>query len=264
MKECPNCNSTYQNSMAYCLQDGTLLVESQTTELPETVLIKRNDRKENHFLKIKVVRRKKEFEECTVFYPQIINHPQKHIESRINGFLRRQFFEGYTEPENTNWEDSEAIYNSIQNEDATEETEEDFPTIETAQGVHFKTKLISDETLSIKYEWWATGGAHPIYGHKGFTLELSSGYLYSFEDLFKEKSHYLPIINELISKSLKRDGNDYEFTKKNEYEFILTKKHLVIFNIFNFEAARGVEASIRISEIEYIIRPNSPLQSLLR
>ncbi len=81
--------------------------------------------------------------------------------------------------------------------------------------------------------------------------------------MFRPESHYLPVINNLIYKSLKQENmENFEFNEKKQYDFYLTKKHLVIFNIFDFHAAQGVEAKINLSEIEYIINQSGPLQKL--
>ncbi len=216
----------------------------------------------SNFDSVKVLKKKKEFLLSIVYFPQIVEHPNKHIELRINLFLRREFWTGMDGEPETQWEDSEAIYNLNETNEETEDSTNDY-TFDTAKGVDFSTKLNKNGILSIKYEWWATGGAHPIHNYKAFSIELNSGYVFNFEDLFRPESHYLPVINNLIYKSLKQENmENFEFNEKKQYDFYLTKKHLVIFNIFDFHAAQGVEAKINLSEIEYIINQLGPLQKL--
>jgi hypothetical protein len=225
--------------------------------------LKFSDRPVTSFKSVKVASRKRTVGICKVSYPQVTGLPNSFVEARINTFLRRQFLP--EQEENEQWEDSEAIYNITKEKEADvleNDTSHIFPDPE--EEVTFSTTLNRDGILSITYNYYHTGGAHPIHGGRAFTIELESGYVFNFEDLFKADSHYLPVINNLIFKALKTEEIYNGFQEKKEYDFHLTKTHLVIFNIFEIHALQAFVTRIKPSEIAYIINPGGPLQTLLK
>lgn len=204
---------------------------------------------------VRVHKRKKSIGGYDITLPQVSGLPNTSVQYRINAFLRRAFTAEIGEDED------------IQEVEVTqaEEEENTGPFHTGEQSISYVTKLNSDGILSIKYEFYGEGGAHPIHDYKAFTIELATGYVYDFEDLFRPESHYIPVINNLIFKSLKEQHDlETDFTERKQYDFYLTKKHLVIFNLFDYHAAQGVEAFIKPSEISYIINRGGPLQALLK
>jgi predicted nucleotide-binding protein len=210
---------------------------------------------------VRVQKRKKVIGSYDVTFPQVSGLPNTSVQDRINAFLRRAFTADIDEEEDT--QEVEA------SEPQSEPEGENEPFHFGERNISYITTLNSDGILSIKYEFYGTGGAHPIHDYKAFTIELASGYVYNFEDLFRPESRYIPVINNLIFKSLKQQNEpEYDiptdFQERKEYDFYLSKKHLVLFNLFDYYAAQWVEAFIKPSEIAYIINRDGPLQALLK
>lgn len=255
MKQCPQCQSIYANeSYIYCLDDGAPLVLDTTTKydrMAETLIINAPEAVKNSPRNIKVVRRQMVKENnwgaCEIAYPQIQGLTNQYIQSRINTFLRKKFA-------------------SIAGE--KEEFEEYEPAVE--QGISFGITLNDGQTLSLlAHEYLDVGGAHPAYGLYTFNIELASGYRYTYDDLFKPGSGYEYVIpalaSEVARKQFEKDGGEFlAFDKKEDYDFYITKRNLVIANLYPYYALQSIEAPIKLSEIADIIHPEGPLYRLLK
>lgn len=205
---------------------------------------------------------------CEITYPQISGLKDAPVQARINNFLREQFIS--EQEKKYSDEDIVQITGTEGFLDNRDHGQEELPGNEAElwgeEKITYETKLNSRGVLSIKYEYYGDlGGAHPIHGYRAFTIDLATGYRYTFAELFKRDSESLIRINKLITYTL-AEGNETptDFMKQQEYEFYLTKTHLVLINIFGYEAARGTEAAIKIADIADLVNPDGPLQLLLK
>ena len=251
IRRCPKCNSTFTNEVyIYCLDDGTKLVEDKSTQFdPEapTLIAEPNSKPAR---KLRVIKRQFYFSEGDtkreIAYPQIQGLGSEYIERRINNYLRNEFL-------------------AIGQEDIGPQDENgDFVEL-TGYGV----TLLTSTTLSARL--WSSidiGGAHPTNAYQAFNCDLRSGYVFVYEDLFRLDSNYRTIIPELITKSLQKRAEReqyeyYPFDVKEQYDFYITRKNLVIFNLYYAHAVQSLEAPIRLTEIRKIIHPEGPLYPLL-
>lgn len=249
MKACKICSRVYgQDSMNFCLDDGTPLQAhnpSYDAEAPTLVL----DFKTQPIAKIpKVVKRQFLEEKGTwtrrIVYPQLEGLDSEYIQWRINTLLRRKFFSP-TDP-------------------ADEAEELDMRDTETA--TLYSLKFINHSTLSVYLSNYSEteGAAHPNHSYDAFTFDLKSGYEYAYEDLFKPDSDYKNIIPALMTTYLQKQAarnkfEFYPFDKRESFQFYITKKNLVIINVYNSHAVQHLEAPIRLSDIRQIIHPEGPL-----
>jgi hypothetical protein len=148
-----------------------------------------------------------------------------------------------------------------------DDEENDKPIEENSTG--YGVTLLTPTTLSVRL-WTSSdfGGAHPVNGLEAFNIDLTSGYIYNYEDLFKLDSDYKNIIPELVTVSLQRQASkgryDYFPIEQRElFDFYLTRKNLVLINLYYVHAIQSLEAPIRVSDIAEIIHPDGPLFPLL-
>jgi len=209
---------------------------------------------------VRVLSKKINIGVCAVTYPQITGLEDAATQAKINAFLREMFISDQEEKYGDLEEDVDV--SSASNYEETNDSEVWFG----EETVSYETKLNFQGLLSIKYNYYGDlGGAHPIHSYQSFTLNLENGHVYSFSELFRWDSDYLNRINQLISYSLReQEDAPTDFTKRDEYEFYLTRKHLVLINIYDYHAAQHVEASIKILDIADLINLSGPLQLLLK
>ena len=252
VRRCPKCNSTFTNEVySYCLDDGTKLVEDKSTQFdPEapTLIVEPASKRTP---KLKVVKRQFFFSQGDtkreIAYPQLQGLSSEYLQRRINNYLRNSFL-------------------AIGQEDTAPQDEEGNFIELTGYGVSLLTPSVLSATL------WSSvdiGGAHPTNEYQSFNCDLTSGYVFTFEDLFRLESDYKTIIPELITTSLQKQAvqKEYEyypFDVKERYDFYLTRKNLVIFNLYYAHAVQSLEAPIKLTEIKDIIHPEGPLYPLVQ
>ena len=252
MKKCTLCNSVYtDDSFKFCLDDGTPLRSDSSTKFDPnapTLLMDKSTALP------RVVRRQfyheKGDDKREVAYPQIQGLPNDYLQRRVNTLLRRKFLD--LELPETNQAD-----------------DEDNPSINENTG--FGVTLVTQNVLSV-HRWAAYdfGGAHPQVELEAYNVDLNSGYLYTYEDLFKLDSDYKTAIPELVITSLKKQEKKYGFfspydeRKDENFEFYFTKKNLVMINLYMAHAVKSIVAPIRLVDIENLIHPEGPLFTLLR
>ena len=254
MKTCKLCNKAYaHDSFNFCLDDGTPLVAYDSTkydqEAPTLVL----DFKTQPFTNVPKVLKREFYEEkglwsIQIIYPQLEGLISEYIQRRINILLRKKFF-GLTEGNDEDY-------------DATDPRR-------TETLTRYAVKLINHDSLSVHLSHYSETeeAAHPNHYYDAFTFDLKSGYEYAFEDLFKPDSDYKNIIPALMTTYLQKQAvrskdEFYPFEKRESFQFYITKKNLVIINVYDTHAAQHLEAPIRLSDIKKIIHPEGPLATL--
>ena len=249
VRRCPKCNSTFTNdSYTYCLDDGTKLVEDRSTQFDpnaETIHMDKPTRS-----RFKVIKRQFHFSEGDtsreIAYPQLQGLNSEYLQRRINNYLRVKFL---------------ALG---QDELVPQDEQGNFVEV-TGYGVSLLTPLLLSTKLWRSFDF---GGAHPANNYQAFNVDLASGYVFTYEDLFKLDSDYKTLIPELITTSLQKQAEKeeyeyYPFSIRDEYDFYITRKNLVLFNLYSSHAVQSLESAIRLSEIRDLIHPEGPLFALL-
>lgn len=220
----------------------TLVGEPATLKLKKTQIVKRQfSHEQGNSIK-------------DVAYPQIRGLSSRYIERRINTYLRTKFL-SLDAPE-----DVGHLY----------EDDEDKNERQYEEQVDFSVTLVTDTTLSVRMlSYLDFGGAHPTHYYEAFNIDLRSGYRYTYEDLFLMDSDFRNTIPELVVASLQaqaKENNDsyYAFEPKETFEFFLSKKNLVIFNLYSQHVMQMIEAPVKLTDIAELIHPEGPLYPLLR
>lgn len=158
----------------------------------------------------------------------------------------------------------------------------------TKDEVTYQVSLNQGDLLSIEYSGISsfTGG---VYGRptQGITVNVKTGKIYSYRDLFKPASNYVSKMNKLIYKKLKASNEkkpDIELSKeesenianqfksdsrvsstneRNDYSFSLRGDKLAILDLFNTHALRAVQVEVKPSEIKDLVNAKGPLHQIL-
>ncbi|QJW44700.1 DUF3298 domain-containing protein [bacterium BFN5] len=97
--------------------------------------------------------------------------------------------------------------------------------------VQFNTQNIL--SLTITESLYPERAAHPMHNLKAFTMNVQTGKIYQFQDLFKSGSAYQARVNEIIQKQVNTKEivfiAPYTGIKENEQGFYLTAKDVVVF-----------------------------------
>jgi hypothetical protein len=254
MKKCPVCKSVYTNdSFIFCLDDGTPLVTDDSTKYdPNAPTLVFESNVEQPTSLPKVIKRQfyeeKGNRKTEIAYPQIQGLSSEYIQRRINAFLRKKYL-GIGD---------DSLYYEDDERDQEDETQ-------TGYGV----TLITHTTLSVRLSTYNEfGGPHPSHHYEAFNIDLRNGYVYTYEDLFRFDSDFKNLIPELVTTSLKKqaekDGDSYfPFEEREAFDFYLTRRHLVIFNLYYQHAVQMIEAPIKLVDIADVIHSEGPLFPLL-
>jgi Deacetylase PdaC len=159
--------------------------------------------------------------------------------------------------------------------------------VNTKDEVTYQVTLNRGGILSIEYSGtsFSTGN---VYGRpaQGITVNVKTGNIYSYRDLFKPGSNYVPKMNKLIYEKLRasdKKGSDLELSKeerenianqfksdsklfskeeRNDYSFSLHGDKLVILDLFNTHALRAMQVGFKPSEIKDLFNSMGPLRHL--
>ncbi|WP_243122860.1 RsiV family protein [Haloimpatiens lingqiaonensis] len=111
--------------------------------------------------------------------------------------------------------------------------------------------------------------AHGFTKYASLTIDLKSGKVYTFEDLFNPKFYYKPILDDLAKKYIMENNipliNEYNGIRENQ-EFYLTPNSLVIYyQVYEYTPySHGLfKIEIPYEKIKTILYPGSPIQRLL-
>jgi hypothetical protein len=134
----------------------------------------------------------------------------------------------------------------------------------------YKVPLNEKGLLSILFGLYTyTGGAHGSTVYNSLTIDLESGRIYEFSDLFNSKMNFTAFLNELIIKEIKQKQipliNEFKGIEYNQ-QFYLTPVGLVIYyQIYEYTPyAHGLfEIIVPYSDISNILSPLSPIHKLI-
>jgi hypothetical protein len=211
--------------------------------------------------------------EYQVEYPQVRGLSDTRVESKINEYIKEKLL---TSDKAIAECDRDNAPDSVQSQESSVKEEVDYQ-------VSFNAKDI----LSIEYERtnFFTGS---IYGQpaQGITVNVKTGKVYDYRDLFKQESNYVSKMNKLIYEKLKSSnakGSDIELSKeeaesianqfksdsklsskneRKEYSFSLRGNKLVILDLFDAHALRAVQVGVKLSEIKDLVNSKGPLYVL--
>lgn len=97
--------------------------------------------------------------------------------------------------------------------------------------VQFNTQNIL--SLTITESLYPERAAHPMYNLKAFTMNVQTGKIYQFQDLFKPGSAYQARVNEIVQRQINSKEivfiAPYTGIKENEQGFYLTAKEVVVY-----------------------------------
>ena len=126
----------------------------------------------------------------------------------------------------------------------------------------YNIKANKNNILSIYYGGLAilTPSAHPAKLINTLTLNLDSGEVYEFKDLFREDSDYMSVIDNIVVKY------EYYIAKNDDgsYNFYLTPEDLVFLNINAPYVIQGLEGTVEFQGLEGdIIDEKGPIGILM-
>lgn len=141
---------------------------------------------------------------------------------------------------------------------------------ETTISAYYEIKTNERGILSLTLSNYAfSGGAHGLTIMKSLTFDVTTGKLYSLEDLFKKDSNYVDVLSEIIKLQIKERQIPLitEFNKiKPDQDFYIADKALVIyFQLYELAPyAYGFpQFPISVYEIEDIVLEDGPLGRMM-
>jgi len=189
-------------------------------------------------------------------YPQVIGLENPTVEKELNEFFKKEFFSGY-----------EDLYgrevNFLDDKDLQfcyDDFISNFPESTYSIELEYDTGANKNGIFSVRSAGLAmlTPSAHPTKLVNTFTVNLNTGQIYEFKDLFKENSDYMTLLEDLIKKY------EYYIDKNGEvYDFYLTPEELVLININTPHIIQGFEGNIKFQEIKDILSPGGPINILM-
>lgn len=129
-----------------------------------------------------------------------------------------------------------------------------------------------NQILSVLFGMWTyvRGAAHGFTQYGAVTLNVNTGHVYSFSELFNPKVYYIQTINDLAKDYIRKNNidliNEYKGIDKNQ-EYYLTQTSLVLFyQIYRYTPySYGLfKIEIPYDEIENIISPVGPISRIMR
>jgi Deacetylase PdaC len=207
-------------------------------------------------------------------YPQVRGLTDAKVETSINNYIKSKLLTPDLDIAQCDAEYTQAPAN-VQAANTKDEV--------TYQVVFNQGDLLSIEYSGISF---STGS---VYGRpaQGITVNIKTGKVYSYRDLFKPGSNYVSKMNKLIYEKLKapnEKGSDMELSKeereniadqfkfdsklsskneRNEYSFSLRGDKLVILDLFNTHALRAVQVEVKPSKVKDLVDSKGPLHGFL-
>lgn len=134
----------------------------------------------------------------------------------------------------------------------------------------YKVTLNEKGLLSILFSLYTyTGGAHGYTAYSSLTIDLNTGEIYEFEDLFNPKFYYKGFLDKIIYEKIKEMDvpliEEYNGITENQ-QFYLTPESLVIYyQVYEYTPyAYGLfKIEIPYTEIISALGPVSPIQRLI-
>jgi Deacetylase PdaC len=207
-------------------------------------------------------------------YPQVRGLANIKVEASINKYIKSKLLTSDADITQCDAEYTQASAN--------------VQTANTKDEVTYQVALNQGDLLSIEYSGtsFSTGS---VYGRpaQGIMVNVRTGKVYSYRDLFKPGSNYVSKMNKLIYKKLKapnQKGSDIELSKeerenianqfesdsklsgkneRNDYSFSLRGDTLVILDLFNTNALKAVQVGVKPSEIKDLVDSKGPLHEFL-
>jgi Deacetylase PdaC/Protein of unknown function (DUF3298) len=206
-------------------------------------------------------------------YPQVRGLTDAKVEASINKYIKSKLLTSDADITQCDAEYTQASAN--------------VQTANTKDEVTYQVALNQGDLLSIEYSG-ISFSAGSVYGRpaQGITVNVKTGKVYIYRDLFKPGSNYVSRMNKLIYKKLKASDEktpDMELSKeesesianqfksdsklsgkneRNDYSFSLHGDTLVILDLFNTNALRAVQVKIPPSEIKDLVNSKSPLYQI--
>jgi hypothetical protein len=228
------------------------------------------------------------FCEYDLKYPQIRALANKSIESKLNRYMKSEILASVRDMAECDRDGNDSRGYGTAKKATSAPSKPDLE-----QG-DFTVAVNSKGILSIEYDS-ATFGAGSVYGRpaKGITVNVNTGRIYRYSDLFKPGSNYVPKMNQLIYDKLKTsyletsgipkskeeaesDADDFKASlesfksnskssgknERDKYSFSLRENELRILDIFDTHAKRAVQVTVKPSEIKDLINLSGPLHVL--
>jgi hypothetical protein len=202
------------------------------------------------------------FCEFKINYPEITDLRDQAIRTNIN----QSIFDDLLKTDNPDCSDSA---------DLTQLSKDESYSID----LNYEVTYNDNALLSVKFSGLAMplrngviASAHPSKIYKSYNYDLVTGKLLNFGDLFNSDKDLIAKINQSLAKqyggnlnvSCSEPNSISPGICKGDYEFYISGKNLVIFNIFDNFAAGSVEAEIELSELKESINPQSLLQKIVK
>jgi hypothetical protein len=207
-------------------------------------------------------------------YPQVRGLANAEVETSINKYMKSKLLAPDSDITQCDAEYTQAPAN--------------VQTANTKDEVTYQVALNQGDLLSIEYSG-ISSSTGSVYGRpaQGITVNVKTGKVYSYRDLFKPGSNYVSKMNKLIYEKLKapnEKGSDIELSKeerediadqfkfdsklsskdeRNEYSFSLRGNKLVILDLFNTHALRAMQVGVKPSEIKDLVNSKGPLHGFL-
>lgn len=135
----------------------------------------------------------------------------------------------------------------------------------------YEVPLNQHNLLSILYSLYTfTGGAHGYTSFDSITIDLKTGRIYSFEELFNGKINYKGYINKIAIDLTKKQNVTFIAEYKgitNNQRYYLTPDFLVLYyGLYEYTpyAFGRFEIKIPYSQIINILSPESPIKRLIK
>lgn len=172
--------------------------------------------------------------------PEISGLENKEIQTKINALLKSEFtsnIEGFGENMSiTNENDIAKFAQELKEINGTYDCDI------TSEVTMTKNGILS---IRLNYLGVQVPAAHPTHDFKGININLSTGEKFGISNIFKVKTEYLKV----IEKFLKKDGQDLPDKNDPKFDFCITPKSIIIFNILS-GAAASYELEIKFSDIK--------------
>ncbi|HEX3043280.1 MAG TPA: DUF3298 domain-containing protein [Bacillota bacterium] len=184
-------------------------------------------------------------EQAGTTYPRVINLESRSLQGKINLIIR------------------ETAYDAIPDYDPGTSI------IEAQSG--YTTPLNMKGILSLRFQdyFYPEMAAHGVTGVSSVTLDLNTGQVYRFSDLFRRGSNYQATLNRIIQAQITARQipmlKPFEGVGPDE-EYYLTPENLVIYYqpyVYTPGAFGVLEFSIPYAQITNLVNPRGPIGIIL-
>jgi hypothetical protein len=189
--------------------------------------------------------RKSLLKQAGTTYPEVVNLPNKSLRRRVNDILRRT---------------AHAAIPDYDPETAVIEAWSDY-----------KTTLDQKWILSVRFEnyFYPEMAAHGVTGVCSVTLDLESGYIYDFYQLFRRGCNFQTVIDSIIRNQIAAQQitllKPFAGTGPNE-NYYLTLNSLIIYYqpyVYTPGAYGVLEFTIPYQQIGELVDPSGPIGRIL-